>query len=110
MVAKVMNPWIFDGKKFAVNDLIEISKALFNHLFETSIVALPEHAGAAKIFEALITARAITPEVIQTIGLTDTGEKWTFKLKEKIDGIDKDFYYTVHKDPDCQKLDEIRRD
>jgi len=116
MLAKVVNKWIYNGKVFTPNSLVEMPEELFNHLFETSIVERVTLTPAIKVHEALVNGVNISEAVKEKIGLVNAEQEFAFKIdysdtvKYEEDGEEKETkelrtaFFRVSKDPELQTI------
>ena len=116
MLTKVVNKWIYNGKVFTPNSLVEMPEELFNHLFETSIVEEVKLMPAIKVHEALVKGINISDGVKEKIGLVDAEKEFAFKIdytdtvKYEEDGEEKETkdsitaYFRVSKDTELQSI------
>lgn len=117
MIVRVVNKWLYQGKEFPINSLVDMPQELFTHLFEVSTVEEVKLVPALKVFDALIKGITISDEVKEKINLVEGEGEFSFKIdyNEPIKFVDEEgkdserkearvAYFLVSKDPAKQIL------
>lgn len=116
MLAKVINKWIYQGKEFAKNSLVDMPEELFKHIFETSTVEEVKLKPAIKVFDALVQGMDLSEEVKEKIGFVNAEQEYAFKIdytdvsEVEEDGEKKEVkeartaFFLVSKDPEKQTI------
>lgn len=105
MLVRFLTKYIsVDDKEFEVNDVVNMSEDLVDHLSQVNAIEKVESEEAQELFAKLQGSKGLNDEEKETVNFVETEDRFHLRIDRDVDGVNNPLTFKVQKDLERREL------